>query len=89
MDAPAIANHMKFHMATSFCLTLETLAKAIKTGYLTTFPSFITKQLRKYPPKIEGTQMGNLHADRIELDSTSKWSSQTNATITNLGTTQN
>ena len=69
IDAPAIADRIKFRTTSLFSPTLSTLAQVISTGYLTTFPSFTAKQLRKFPPKLEGTQMGHLHAKRSGLAS--------------------
>ena len=45
VDDPTITDRMKFYTTSLFYPTLAILAKAISTGYLTTFPSFITKQL--------------------------------------------
>lgn len=49
IDNPTIAERIKFYHASLFSPTLDTLAKAIAAGYLTTFPAFTVKQLRNIP----------------------------------------
>ena len=45
IDAPTIHERIKFYTKSLFSPTLSTLAKAIAAGYLSSFPSFTTKQL--------------------------------------------
>ena len=70
IDAPTIAERIKFYTASLFSPTLSTLAKAISAGFLTTFPVFTTKQLRKFAPQPLATPMGHLHAKRSNIQST-------------------
>ena len=60
MDNPTIAERIKFYHASMFSPPLQTLREAIDAGYLTTFPSISTAQLRKYPPRAEATVKGHL-----------------------------
>ena len=55
IDAPTIEDRIKFYTKSLFSPTLSTLAKAISAGYLTTFPAFTTKQLRKHAPTLIAT----------------------------------
>ena len=86
IDAPTIADRVKFHTGNMFSPTLTTLAKSISARYLISFLSFTTKQLWKYLPKLEAAQMGHLHAKRSGLASTSKPSGKLNETIIPPGT---
>ena len=72
VDVPTIAERIKFYHASLFSPTLDTLRKAINAGYLTSFPSFTTKQLSKFPPNSEATIKGHLHAQRANIRSTKK-----------------
>ena len=83
IDAPTIAERIKFYKASLFSPTLSTLARAIAAGYLTTFPEFTTKQLRKYTPISLATPMGHLHAKRSNLQST-KTSKQVTDSVAQL-----
>ena len=67
LDNPTIAERIKFYHASMFSPPLQTLATAIDAGYLTTFPSFTTAQLRKYPPRSEATVNGHLRAIKKNL----------------------
>ena len=62
LDNPTIAERIKFYHALMFSPPLQTLATAIDAGYLTTFPSITSAQLRKYPPRAEATVKGHLRA---------------------------
>ena len=70
IDAPTIAERLKFYTASLFLPTLTTLAKAITAGFLTTFPTFTTRHLRRYPPQLTATPMGHLNAQRSNQRST-------------------
>jgi hypothetical protein len=67
IDKPTIAERIKFYHASLFSPTLDTLAKAVSAGYLTTFPTFTVKQLRKFPPRSEATVKGHMRAQRKGL----------------------
>ena len=41
---------------------IQTLAKAVDAGYLTTFPSITSRQVRNYPPRFKATVKGHLKA---------------------------
>ena len=62
LDNPTIAERIKFYHASMFSPTLQTFGEAIDAGYLTTFPSISSAQLRKYPPRAEATVKGHLRA---------------------------
>ena len=47
IDAPTAAERVAFLHKSLFSPTLSTLAKAIQAGFLTTFPTITTKQLRR------------------------------------------
>ena len=70
IDMPTIAERIKFYHASLFSPTLDTLQKAIKAGYLTSFPGFTHQQLRKYLPTTIATNKGHLHAQRSNIQST-------------------
>ena len=70
IDAPTIKERIEFYHKSLFSPTLSTLAKAIKAGYLTTFPTITTKQLRRWPPNQEATIKGHMHAKRANIQST-------------------
>ena len=67
MDNPTIAERIKFYHASMFSPPLQTLREAIDAGYLTTFPSMTTAQLRKYPPRAEATVKVHLRAIKKNL----------------------
>jgi hypothetical protein len=67
IDKPTIAERIKFYHASLFSPTLDTLAKAVSAGYLTTFPTFTVKQLRRFPPRSEATVKGHMRAQRKGL----------------------
>jgi hypothetical protein len=67
IDKPTISERIKFYHASLFSPTLDTLAKALQAGYLTTFPSFTVKQLRQFPPRSEATVKGHMRAQRKGL----------------------
>ena len=62
VDAPTIAERIKFYHASLFSPTMTTLENAIKAGYLVTFPHITTKQLRQFPPNSTATVKGHMHA---------------------------
>ena len=72
IDTPTIAERINFYHASLFSPTLDTLCKAIDAGYLTTFPSFTSNQVRKFPPRSTATAKGHLHAQRSNIRSTQK-----------------
>ena len=70
IDAPTTAERVAFYHKSLFSPTLSTLAKAIQAGYLTTFPTITTKQLRRWPPDQTATVKGHMHAKRANIQST-------------------
>jgi hypothetical protein len=72
VDTPTIADRIKFYHASLFSPALDTLRKAIKAGYLTSFPTFTAQQLSKTPPKSEAMTKGHLNAQRANLRSTKR-----------------
>ena len=70
IDAPTIAERIAFYHASLFSPTLSTLCKAIDANYLTTFPNFTSKQVRKYPPSTIATAKGHMNAHRANIKST-------------------
>ena len=85
IDAPTIAERIEFYSRSLFSPTLSTLAAAIKVGYLSTFPSITTKQLRRWPPNQLATYKGHMHAKRANLQSTKKiQQASNNITLTPL-----
>ena len=70
IDAPTIAERIAFYHASLFSPTLSTLCKAIDANYLTTFPHFTSKQVRKYPPPTIATAKGHMNAHRANIKST-------------------
>ena len=78
INAPIIAERIKFYNASIFSPALSTVAQAISTGFLTPFPAFITKQLRKYSSVSLATQMVHLHAKKEQPQAHSQNQAQTN-----------
>lgn len=70
IDTPTIAERIKFFHASLWSPVLSTLSKALDAGFLTTFPEFTSKQLRKHPPHSEATVKGHMHAQRSNIRST-------------------
>ena len=58
----SIAERIKLYHTSLFSPTLQTLAKAIYTGHLTTFPSITSQQVQKYLPHSEETVKGHIKA---------------------------
>ena len=79
IDAPTIAERIKYYTASLSLPPLSTLATAISAGFLTTFPDFTIRNLRKYAPIHIAIPMVHLHAKRSNLQSTTKRSPITNA----------
>ena len=72
IDTPTLAERIKFFKASLFSLTLDTLAKVIDTGFLTSFPGFTRTQLRKYLPNPIATEKGHMRALRSNIRSTKR-----------------
>ena len=51
IENPSIAERIKFYLDSLFFPTIQKLSKAIDAGYLTTFPSITSEQVRKHPPR--------------------------------------
>ena len=64
VDAPTMAELIKFYHASLFSPTITTLENSFKAGFLVTFPTLITKRLRTYPPNSKATISGHIHAKR-------------------------
>ena len=64
VDAPTIAERIKFYHASLFSPTMTTLENIIKEGYLVTFPYITTKQLRQFPPNLKSTVKGHMYATK-------------------------
>ena len=84
IDNPTIAERIQFYHASLFSPTLDTLAKAITAGYLTTFPHFTVKQLRRYPPRSEATVQGHMRAQQKGLKKVVVPSPRVNNITTNI-----
>ena len=82
IDAPTIAERIEFYSRSLFSPTLSTLEKAIKAGFLSSFPVVTTKQLRKWPPQPVATTKGHMNAQRANLRSTRQASN--NMSLTTL-----
>ena len=70
IDAPTISERVEFISRALFSPALSTLAQAINRGYLSSFPTITTKQLRRYPPNPRASNMGHMCAQRANVRST-------------------
>jgi len=70
IDAPTIAERIKFYHASLWSPVLQTLCQAIDAGFLTTFPELTLKQIRRNPPRLDATAKGHMNAQRSNLRST-------------------
>jgi hypothetical protein len=65
-----LRQRIAFQHASLFSPTLDTWTKAIKAGYLASFPSFTSKQIRKHPPQLLATTCGHMDQHRQGVQST-------------------
>ena len=72
IDTPTIAERIKFYHQSLWSPTLDTLSKAIKQGFLLTFPQFNMQQIKKYVPPTETTAKGHMRAIPSNYRSTKK-----------------
>ena len=58
---PKISEQIQFYHKSLWSPKLHILVKAVNAKYITTFPQFTSKQIRKISSNIEATMLGHMH----------------------------